>query len=840
MTELRLPARGLILLVGVSGSGKSTFAAQHFAPTEVISSDWCRGIVSDDQTDQSATPDAYDVLQYIVDTRLRRGLLTVVDATNVQPSARAALIEVGREHDVLIDAVVLEVPDSVAVQRNLERADRNLGPGTVKRQAQDLRRSLKRIKKEGFRRVHLLNGPEEIDAARIVREQPWNDRTELTGPFDLIGDVHGCACELSSLLLKLGWELEYDDAGRAVGAAHPQRRTAVFVGDLVDRGPDTPGVLRLVMGMVSSGSALCVAGNHEAKLVRALRGKRVTVNHGLAESLEQLEAEDERFRRDALEFMDGLISHYVLDEGRLVVAHAGLKEKYHGRTSRRVRDFALNGETTGQKDQDGLPVRGAWQTDYRGGATVVYGHTPVTAAEWVNNTMCLDTGAVFGGELSSLRYPEQQIVSVPAQRQWYPPPRPIGPVAGGRAGSALKITDVIGQRWLQTEHAGKVKIPEQNAAAALEVMSRYAVDPRWLVYLPPTMSPVPATAVGEHLERPEQAFEDYASWGVQRVVCQEKHMGSRAIAVIAKDAAAAQRRFGIDDGFAGMIYTRTGRQFFEDVTPLVEGLRDAVAPLLESLESDWLMLDCELLPWSAKAEELIKHQYAAVGAAAGAALPAAVSLLDQAAARGFGAGPLHDLGQLRDAVAQRLQNAWAFRDAYARYCAPADGLTGVTLAPFQVLASEGEVHTLTKSNAWHMEQLAQLDHPLITATRHRYVDLASPAEWEAAAQWWADLTVSGGEGMVVKPADVAQRRVQPGLKVRGREYLRIIYGPDYTDSLDLLRRRKLGKKRQMAQREHGLGIQALADFIGGEPLWKVHQSVFAILALESDPVDPRL
>jgi polynucleotide kinase-phosphatase len=400
--DVAIPTMGLVVLVGVSGSGKSTFARTHFRPTEVVSSDFCRGLVSDDPDDQSATPDAFDVLHYIAGVRLRRGLLTVVDATNVQQSARAELVKLAREHDVLVDAIVLDVPESVAQERNSHRPDRQFGAHVVARQRRDLRRSLGRMRKEGFRRVHVLRGVDEIAAARISRERPWNDRRDITGPFDIVGDVHGCVGELTSLLSKLGWAVSYD-GDRAVGATHPAGRQAVFVGDLVDRGPDTPGVLRLVMGMVEAGTALCVSGNHEAKLVRAMKGANVRVSHGLAESLAQLDAEPADFRERALSFMDGLISHYVLDGGRLVVAHAGLKEDYHGRSSGRVRAFALYGDTTGETDEYGLPVRLPWANDYRGSAMVVYGHTPVPTAEWANNTICLDTGAVFGGALTALR-----------------------------------------------------------------------------------------------------------------------------------------------------------------------------------------------------------------------------------------------------------------------------------------------------------------------------------------------------------------------------------------------------------------------------------------------------
>ncbi|WP_067482576.1 polynucleotide kinase-phosphatase [Actinomadura hibisca] len=848
---LRLPEMGLVVLVGVSGSGKSHFARKHFKPSQVVSSDFCRAVVADDENDQSATGDAFDLLHYIVRKRLRRGLLTVVDATNVQVKARQSLIAIAKEHDVLSVAIVLEVPKQVAAERTAARPDRDLPDHVIPRQLAELRRGRRGLSRE-FKRVYTLDGVEEIDAATVVYEKAWNDRRELTGPFDIVGDVHGCRAELEDLLRGLGYEIEHDALGRAAGANHPGGRTAVFVGDLVDRGPDTPGVLRLVMGMVAAGNALCVSGNHEAKLVRAMRGRKVRVAHGLAESLEQLAGQDEGFRAAALEFMDGLLAHYVLDGGRLVVAHAGLKEEYHGRASGRVRSFALYGDTTGETDEYGLPVRYPWAREYRGRATVVYGHTPTPAAEWINNTICLDTGVVFGGRLTALRYPERELASVPAQRVWYEPVRPLAAEAAAvegahRESDVLRIGDVLDVGGVETALMGRVTVHSENALAALEVMSRFAIDPRWLLYLPPTMAPAATSALPGYLEHPAEALEAYRSAGLARVVCQEKHMGSRAVAVVCRDEETAAKRFGVDDGTTGALYTRTGRAFFRDpalTARVLDRLRAAIsaAGLWEELDTGWLALDAELLPWSAKALDLIRTQYAATGAAAHAALPVASRVLEQAAARGL------DLAGLRDRTGRRAANAELFRDAYARYCWPVDGLDGVELAPFQILAGEGVSWAAAREHDWHMAVAARLAvadvSGLIRPTASMTVELDSPESEAAVTAWWEEHTGAGGEGMVVKPLGPPppDRKVQPGVKCRGREYLRIIYGPDYLEpaNLDRLRGRSLGRKRSLAMREHALGAEALERLAGGEPLWRVHQAVFAVLALESEPVDPRL
>lgn len=855
---LEVPAMGLVLLVGVSGSGKSTFAARHFLPTQIVSSDDCRARVSDDPDDQSASADAFALLNSIVDIRLRRGLLTVVDATNVQRHARAELVRLAKAHDVVTTAIVLEVPESLARERNEERPERDVGAHVIHRQRRDLESGLERLDREGIRRVHVLEGPKEAERVRIELERPRPDRSELTGPFDVIGDVHGCRSELETLLLRLGYELTRDADGRSVGAHHPEGRTAVFVGDLVDRGPDSPGVLRLAMNMVDDGDALCVPGNHENKLVRALKGRTARLTHGLDRTMEQLEKEEPEFRDRVLSFCDDLVSHLVLDGGRLVIAHAGLKEAYHMRASGRVRSFALYGDTTGESDEYGLPVRLPWARDYRGRAAVVYGHTVVPRAEWLNNTLCIDTGCVFGGELTALRWPERETLAVPAEQTWFEPVRPAMPetATDGTASPALDAGDLgIGgpRPGLSVETPdGAVRTGEDSTLAAFEAMSRFAVDPRWLLYLPPTMAPVPTAASPMLLEHPAEAFAFFRGSGIDQVVCQEKHMGTRAVAVLCRDEAAAERRFvpgehGVP-GELGVVHTRTGRPFFSDPDvgrEIVGRLRQAVteAGLWDLLGTDWIALDGEMLPWSAKAHGVIRDQYASVGAAARASLPAARDALAAAAARGV------DVGGLEDTVERRIDQTEAFSRVYRRYTRDTDGAAGIQYAPFMVPASEGREYT-DADHLWHMamaEKLAEAGD-MVRPTRYRVVDTTDPQDCDAAAGWWTDLVAAGGEGMVVKPLVGARARgrkglTQPGLKVRGQEYLRIVYGADYTDPerLKVLKeRRNLGRKNSLAMREHKLGLESLARHARGEPLGRVHQAVLAVLALESEPVDPRL
>ena len=415
----------LVVLIGPSGSGKSSFGRKLFLPTEVVSSDECRGLVSDNENDQAATNDAFDLLHTIVRKRLGRGRLTVIDATNVQPEARKSLVEMAREYHVLPVAIVFDLSEKLCQERNASRPDRQFGPHVIRNQAQQMRRSLRGLEREGFRYVFKLSSPEEVDAVSIERQPLWNNRRDVHGPFDIVGDVHGCFDELLELMSGLGYQVDRQEA--AFSVAPPDDRKLVFVGDLVDRGPATPDVLRLVMTMVNAGQAFCVPGNHDMKLVKALKGRDVQLTHGLAESLQQLEQEPAEFRAQVLKFLDDLVSHYVFDDGKLVVAHAGLKESMQGRGSGKVRDFALYGETTGETDEFGLPVRYNWSMDYRGKALVVYGHTPVAEPLWLNGTINIDTGCVFGGKLTALRYPEREIVSVPAKATYYESRKPFLP-----------------------------------------------------------------------------------------------------------------------------------------------------------------------------------------------------------------------------------------------------------------------------------------------------------------------------------------------------------------------------------------------------------------------------
>ena len=871
---IEVPNLSLVLLVGASGCGKSTFARQHFLPTEILSSDQCRGIVSDDENSQESTSDAFDLLRYIARMRLRNGRMVVIDATNVQEPARKEMMQIAYEYHVPAIAVVFHLGEDICQERNAYRPDRQFGPHVVRNQTRDLRRSLPHLFREGFRQVHVFRSLEEVEATQIVRAPLWPDFKRLTGPFDIIGDVHGCYDELSDLLRELGYQISAHDPVslpqsdlRSLGLrpdgrwkptsfrsiSHPENRKLILLGDLVDRGPNSPAVLRLAMSAVATGAGYCVPGNHDDKFLRKLRGRDVRIAHGLEQTLTQMEGESEDFKQSVAEFLDSLVSHMVLDEGKLVVAHAGMKEEMQGRASARIRDFALYGETTGETDEFGLPVRYNWAAEYRGKARMVYGHTPVPKPEWLNRTINIDTGCVFGGSLTALRYPELEFISVSAKETYAESKKPFLELpeqslsAQHELDDVLDLEDVFGKRIVSTRLRGNITIREENASAALEAMSRFAANPKWLVYLPPTMSPTETTVREGLLEHPEEGFAYFRENGVSRVICEQKHMGSRAVVVICRDADVARERFGIVTGESGCIYTRTGRRFFDDTTleaQLLQRINHAVAKagLWDGLETHWMVLDCELMPWSAKAQELLRKQYAPVGTSSIHSTRAVAEILQKAIKINA------DLSPLALRFEERQGTAGKYVQAYRNYCWPVASIEDLKLAPFHLLATENGVH-IDKDHVWHMETLAHIcqeDPGILLATPYLLVDTEDSESVQRGIAWWEELTKSGGEGMVIKPlqfvAEGTRGLAQPAVKCRGKEYLRIIYGPEYTlaENLSRLRKRGLGVKRSLALREFALGIESLERFVRKEPLRQVHECVFAVLAMESEPVDPRL
>lgn len=852
---IEIPEFCLVAMIGATSSGKSSFANKHFLTTEVLSSDYFRAMVCDDENDQSVSSDAFDMLYYAANKRLNNMKLTVIDATNIQQSSRKKILELAKEQNVHAAAIVLNLPEELLQQRNKARADRNFPERIVRQHCSEVKRSIKHLKREGFRFVYVINSLEQLENTQIVRTRLWNDKRDEHGPFDIIGDIHGCCDELEILLGKLGY-VKTDGV-----YSHPENRKIAFLGDFCDRGPRNVDVLRLVMDAVKSGCAIAVPGNHDAKLLKYLKGKDVAMTHGSDKTVAEIEEAGEEFKAEAAAFIDGLISHYVLDNGKLVISHAGLKQEYIGRGSGRVREFCLYGETTGEVDSYGLPVRLDWAADYRGRATIVYGHVAGKEVRALNNTYCIDTGCVFGGKLTAYRYPEKEIVSVDALKQYYESVKPLNESEESNMGDMLTVGDFNRKMHITTRLISSIDIHENNAAAALEIMSRYAADPHWLIYLPPTMSPCETSKLEGYLEHPLQAFEYYRSNGIRNVVCEKKHMGSRAVIVLCKTQETARARFGVADGGRGIIYTRTGRKFFDN-DETEKQLLDRLDGVLtktgfwKDFNTDWVCLDAELMPWSEKAQGLIRSQYAPTGYAGVQSLNAAVNALAKACERKNVAFEVSEISSGQNVDPDMLLRLYESKrvdmenyvKAYREYCWTVKSIEDYKIAPFHILACEGNVFSREK-HVWHMENIKKYitgHDPVFIATPYLCVDTDDEESVKSGVEWWLNVTANGGEGMVVKPetftAKQGIRLLQPAVKCRGREYLRIIYGAEYLEAshLERLKVRSLSRKRALALSEFSLGMESLTRFVKCEPLYRVHECVFGVLALESEPVDPRL
>ena len=420
---IRLPLGAMVALVGPAGSGKSTWARRHFLPTQIISSDACRGIIADDETDQTASRDAFRLLYFILAERLRRGLLTVVDSTALQPSMRAELLKIAAQYGSPTVAVVFALPRQLNEQWNASR-ERQVPAEALERHRKNLDLSLRVLPNENFNTIYTLHSPEALANARVILGSFIPEHS--APPFDIIGDVHGCYTELAALFERLGYgwrEAEQD-------FAHPDGRLPVFVGDLADRGPASVPVLALVERMVARGTALVVQGNHDNKLLRWLLGRKVHVKHGLATTVAELDAlppeERDALRPRIIALLQNAPGYLLLDEGRLVVTHAGIRDAMIGHWSRAIQAFCLYGDVAGTAPETGLPIRLDWAASrpdeqVMAGPLIVYGHNVIEAVRDVRHTMNIDTGCVFGGQLTALRYPEMDVVQVQAAQNYYHP-----------------------------------------------------------------------------------------------------------------------------------------------------------------------------------------------------------------------------------------------------------------------------------------------------------------------------------------------------------------------------------------------------------------------------------
>lgn len=399
--RLDLPDFALVAVFGPDAGETARFVTRHFDPRAVVAT-YPAGVTA---TPFGTAPEPVPG----VSARLAVRALAVVHASSLSSEGRRALVSRAKHYHATPVALVFAAPAS-----GKRGGGATQPPGARKLQS------------EGFRHIHVLDTPDALRDPDIRLTPLAVDLRGANGPFDIIGDLHGCFEETCTLLGRLGYRLEETpSADGLIRGHHPGGRQAIFVGDLTDRGPRSLDSLRLVMGLSAAGAARCVIGNHDHKLRRALEGRGARIGRALAATLAELETAPAELRDRIAVFLGDLPSHLWLDGGVLAVAHAGLLEDMIGRDTAEVRDVAMFGETTGKLNEFGLPERVDWGRAHRGATTIVYGHTPRRDVQWVNRTLCIDTGCAFGGTLTALRWPEREIVSVPALRTYAAPKKPL-------------------------------------------------------------------------------------------------------------------------------------------------------------------------------------------------------------------------------------------------------------------------------------------------------------------------------------------------------------------------------------------------------------------------------
>jgi polynucleotide kinase-phosphatase len=866
MTTIHLPHAGIVLLIGPSNSGKTTLVDQlvqegQILESEVLSSDQFRVLVSDvefigfnqrskEEGDalydeyQQISKEAFDTLDFVLAKRCQLNKLTFVDATHLRDYEREKYIQMARKYHVPAIAIVLNISETELLRRDAGR-DFPRGRNRIKQQYQHFKTTLRSIKKEAFRRTYIV-GEEEIQVLNVKRlENPLV--IDVGKGIDFIGDIHGCYEEFIEVLIKLGYAENQE--GYFI---HPEGRKILSLGDVMSRGPRSLETLQFFQKHVAAGLAFMIDSNHGWKIARWLDGKNVTLAHGDENVAAEFEEYEAKFGTEATTLLKEQVrelllnakSHYILQKNGAnvaVAAHAGIRDHYLGKQSPRISDFCRYGDTDGQ-DENGKPIRKDWTSGHRSSALILWGHEPKPQPLMVNNTLNIDQGVVFGGSLTAYRYPERKFYSVKAKEDYAKvPDNPLKEWERKRL-NPPNIAKFLDGYTVLTEQYGEVQIYADGALPAMDELSHFTIPLEELVYLPPTMSPTPKPSrIEGYLEHPMEAFEYYRDNGVETMIVEKKHMGSRGILCLFKDKLVGKEYIGREA--LGAIYTRRGRAFFQKelqeqiVTALNEDL--VKSGYFEKYNTDFVLLDAEILPWNLKAKELILNQYAHVGE---------MALLDRSKLNDELQKAFYNGREVLDWIKEndkKVENAVIFNEVYQKYCWETEGLEGIQIAPFHTLAHSTESF-FDKPHIWHMEKNKEFNtlSRLFMETEYRVV--TDEASMQAAIEWWEEITENGHEGFVVKPENYVARRkgklLQPAIKVRGRKYLHIIYGMDYLQPENLIRlkQRNTGKKQRNALKEFSLGMEAVNRFVHRESLERVHECVLGILALEAEPIDPRL
>lgn len=884
--EMRFKYNEVIILSGPSSTGKSHFCKTYFSPSQVLSSDAFRIMVSDDEVcsfkpneslvtfdDQdkkrfdllenaafrTVSEDAFHLLNHALEIRAKHNRFTVVDATTLWAEDIEQYVEICHKYHVPCSVIFFEADLSQTLHFNSLRPYPR-GANKIKHQFQlfkKLTQNKKRLGQSGIRSMYHMLPTEDHN---VVIEQ-----TNLTIPIgnglDVLGDGHGLLESRVNIIEKGGYIKGSDGLFR-----HPDGRKLVYLNDETSRGKlpmdgvkfgKYPSIAMAVMMMehVKAGLAYAVDSNHNFKIWRWLEGKNVTMAHGdedVVSEFESFELEHGpeftfELKKQLAHFLRQLPAHLIIEDRgiwRAVVTHAGIQDQMIGKQSKIINDYCRFGPTDGFCE-DGRPNRLDWTKSHRNGMLVIWGHEPHDKVVVHNDAVNVDTGGFCGHYLSMFRYPEMQVVQEKVNQCFVDESNnPILRRLANRF-SPLSLQSFIHGFDVETP-LGKFHANSRNVQSVLELTSTKTAPIEEIVYIPPTMSPTPTTSdLPDYLEHPMDAFDYYKNHGIQRVICEKKHMGSRAVLCLFKDREAGVEYFGKPT--LGSILSRNGVRFFtkENEENLLQRLCFELAPYFEQHRTKFILIDAEVMPWNLKASGLIDKQYALTAHAAIADRTTRLKALEE-----FAENHSTDISEEIQIAKQKLDNANSFQKAYEFYCWSADSQTmsGVQIAPFHILAFSNESH-FDKDHVWHMEQSKYLSElsTLFVTTEHCIVTLEDDKQIKDATTWWEDMTSNGHEGMVVKPLDFITKNdkgqvLQPAIKVRGREYLRIIYGMDYLEphNLKVLKKRSVKGKMKNALKEFHLSIESVRRFMEKDSLERIHECVLASLSYENDEIDPRL
>jgi polynucleotide kinase-phosphatase len=883
METIKLKHNEILILSGTSSSGKSTLASAHFKSSQVLSSDFFRTMVSDEsvtkkmpekvdvdqdyerferiifQEYKKISEDAFDLLKETLKKRAKNNRLTVIDATSLYAEDIQAYAKIAKENHVPISIVFLNIPYKQVIENDAKRENAR-GNQRIKRQQQLLKRLMnqkKSLDKAGIREIYDI---QSLDNVHIEIENPQNIISIDKG-IDIIGDGHGLLQTRIQLFKKAGYVLGEDGLFR-----HPNGRKIVYVNDETSRGflssdeikyGRYPSIAMMVSMKehVEANLAYAVDSNHNYKIWRWLEGRNVTLAHGDEKVEEEFEAFAQEFgeektlllKKELAAFLKSLPSHVIIEDRgfhRAVVTHAGIKDDMIGKFSREIRDFCRFGPTDGLEDS-GKPKRLDWTKEHKNGQLIIWGHEPHPNVTLENDTINVDTGGFCGHYLSMLRYPEMDILQEKNDISFVEDENnPILKQKKKRF-EFPNLSRLLYGFDLQTSF-GTFRAGAKNVQSVIESVSTRMAPFEEVFYVPPTMSPTPKTSsLDDFLEHPQEAFDYYKNQGITRLVCEKKHMGSRAYITLFKNKQVGERYFNRPS--LGSILSRNNIKFFkkEEEEIVLTKLNEDLQPYFDEMNTDLLVIDAEILPWNLKASGLITKQY---GLTSNAAIHKRKTHVERLLS--FQETRSINIQDEIDQAKHLLENAEKFHKAFTYYCWDNDvrKLEGIKIAPFHILAFSHKTN-FDENHVWHMVQgirLAELSD-LMMQTEHKVLDLNDEHAVKEITRWWLEMTAEGHEGMVIKPLDFISYNqhediIQPAIKVRGREYLRIIYGMDYLDeeNLSIIKKRSASKKMKNALNEFKLSMESIQRFIDQESISRIHECVVASLSYENEKLDPRL